>query len=267
MNINNKLAAVLLVLVVPGCAQESVTRARYVMGTVCQITAYGPGAGEAVAAAFEGIERWDRILSLYRPESEASRMNRSAGRRPFACSAGLWRAVTAALEMARRSGGAFDPTLSRDGFARVRLDVSRRSVFFMKEGLCLDFGGIGKGLALDEAAAVLRRRGVSSALLNFGGQIYALGAPPRQEAWRVESPAGPLKLKDASISTSGQSQQPGHIVSPWTGRPAEGPEAVVVAPTAAEADAWSTALYVTGGRLPAAFKACSLCRYFKGGNS
>lgn len=240
-----------------GAADDSVTRARYVMGTVCEITASGPRAGEAVGAAFEELERWDRVLSLYKEDSEASRLNREAAAAPFACSESLWEAVTAALDMARRSEGAFDPAAPSGSFIQVRLDPARRAVRFLKAGLRLDFGGIGKGLALDHAVRRLRANGVTSALLNFGGQVSALGA------WTVESAAGPFAVTDASVSTSGDGEQPGHILSPATGRPVSGPDAVVIAPTGMEADAWSTALFVTGGRLPPAFAACTLCRYVR----
>ncbi|KAF0124267.1 MAG: thiamine biosynthesis lipoprotein [Elusimicrobia bacterium] len=240
-------------------AGTGVTRARYVMGTVCEITARGPGAGPGIEAAFGELERWDRLLSLYKEDSEASRMNREAARAPFAASDGLWEAVSAALEMARRAEGLFDPTLQPRGYTQVRLDPVRRTVRFMKAGLRLDFGGIGKGLALDHAVRRLKAHGVSEALLNFGGQVSALGA------WTVESAAGPLSIRDASVSTSGDGERPGHILSPLTGLPVRGPDVTVIAPTGAEADAWSTALYVAGGRLPPAFTACSLCRYVNKG--
>ena len=182
-----KLALLLSLCLGPGSAGAAgtgVTRARYVMGTVCEITARGPGADQGVAAAFEELERWDRLLSLYKEDSEASRMNREAAKAPFPASADLWEAVSAALEMARRSEGSFDPTLQPRGYMQVRLDPAGRTVRFMKAGLRLDFGGIGKGLALDHAVRRLRASGVSEALLNFGGQVSALGS------WTVESAAG-----------------------------------------------------------------------------
>lgn len=247
----------------------AVTRARHLMGTVCEITAHGTGAEAGVSEAFAEIDRWDMVLSLYKEESELSAMNRSAARAPFSCSPALWEALSLALSLARESGGAFDPTvlpvirkgagaLGLVGHGMVILDSTRRTVSFAKDGMALDFGALGKGLALDHAARVLKERGVFSALLNFGGQVYALGSPPGETAWAVEVPGldSPLLLKDASASTSGDSERPGHIVSPWTGKPLRRPGSVtVVAPTAAEADAWSTAIYVRdaeAGQGPAA---------------
>lgn len=219
---------------------QALTRAQYVMGTVCEITAAKPSA---VSAAFAEIARWDAILSLYKKESQASRLNASSGR-PFPASADLWEAVSLSLRLARASGGAFDPTVfSRDGAVghkKIRLLPDRKVL--LPPGASLDFGGIGKGLALDHAARVFKEHGVSEALINFGGQIYALGGP-----WRVAVPGyGELPVKNASVSTSGDCERPGHIVSPFTGRAVLGPPVTVIAAAGASADAWSTALYVLG---------------------
>lgn len=257
----NKKRGLLLALALAQPAAASQARARFIMGTVCELDA--PGASEAaVTAAFDEISRWDAVLSLYKPQSEASRVNREAEAAAVPVSQDYWDAAALALEMARRSEGAFDPTLKARGHADVELDAAARTVRFRRPGLRLDFGGIGKGLALDRAAAVLRRAGVKRALFNFGGQLHALGGP-----WRVETAAGPVYIKDASVSTSGDSERPGHILSPLTGLPVAGPDVTVVAPTAAEADAWSTAIYVTQGRQPAAFKACEGCRLIRTGGA
>ena len=123
-----KLALLLALCLGPGSAGAAgtgVTRARYVMGTVCEITARGPGADQGVAAAFEELERWDRLLSLYKEDSEASRMNREAAKAPFPASADLWEAVSAALEMARRSEGSFDFSILQHRIRDVCLVIRR----------------------------------------------------------------------------------------------------------------------------------------------
>lgn len=249
----NKTVPLLLLLALP--ASAGLTRVQYVMGTACEITAEGPAAAKGISAAFAEIARWDRVLSLYKKESEASRMNREAAAGPFACSESLWEAVTASLEYQRKSGGAFDASL---GSGRVQVDTARRAIRFLKAGMSLDFGGIGKGLALDHAAHALRQAGVRSAFLNFGGQIYALGDAPGRSGWPVRLEDGrELTLRDASTSTSGNSEQPGHIVSPLTGKKVlTGAPVTVVAPSAAEADAWSTALFVRGS--PDSYAGCAL---------
>lgn len=274
-------------IAVPAGAEIPLVRARYLMGTVCEITAYGAKASEAVNAAFEEIARWEEVLSLHRPESELSALNREAASAPWAGSERLWSAVSSALDIARRSGGAFDPTIApviksglsalpSVGHAGVRLDPAARTIAFNRPGMAMDMGGIGKGIALDDAAKALRRGGVRSALLNFGGQVYALGSPPGQPDWKVRLPGltRPLRLKNASASVSGNGEKPGHILSPFSGRPVQGGDAVVVMPGAAEADAWSTALFVLNGAAPKEFEGCLIrqegdasspsCRQYKG---
>jgi len=226
-------------------------RVRWIMGTLCEIDA--PGAPDpAVGAAFAEIERWDRILSLYKKESEASALNRAAGAGPMKVSADFYAAVEEALRMAKETGGAFDPTVTRAGWTKVRLDPKARTVE-LPAGVGLDFGGIGKGWALDKAAAVLKEAGVSRAMFNFGGQILALGEWTAMVPGRAE----PLTLKDASVSVSGDSEHPGHIKNPVDGKAVRRPGSAAAAlPSASEADAWSTALFVLG-KTPPSFRGLS----------
>ena len=246
-------------------------RVQYVMGTLCDISAYGPHADEAITAAFAEIARWDRALSLYKKESDVSALNASNGA-PFQCSPELWEALTASIEYAKASGGAFDPTilpvlrngpqaLASVGYQKIELDDKKRFARFRARGMAVDFGGIGKGIALDHAVKVLRLRGINAARLNLGGQIYALGAPPEASAWPVivEGSTETFFLRDASISTSGNSEKPGHIASPFTGqRIYEDYATIVASNSATEADAWSTAVFVLGPDKPQLYQGCWL---------
>jgi len=127
----------------------------------------------------------------------------------------------------------------------------------------LDPGGLGKGFAVDRAAARLLREGIRSALIDFSGNMYALGAPPGSDAWTVairdpvhpDLVLGTIRLRDRAVSSSGSYEKfttiggarRGHICSPRTLAPVEGVHgAVAVAPTAATADGWSTAAHVLG---------------------
>ena len=240
------------------------------MGTLFDIEAYGPGADGAISEAFAETARLDRALSLYKPDSEVSRLNRAGGEW-FSCGDALWEAVDASLRYGKASGGAFDATilpvlkdgpaaLAKVGWGKVRTDPATRRVQLPPGGM-MDFGGIGKGIALDHAAHILRLRGINSARLNFGGQLYLLGAPPDAPAWTVRVDGAPetFLLKDASISTSGNAEHPGHIASPFTGQRIWGAySAVVVAPSATEADAWSTAAFVLGPDAPKPYGGCWL---------
>jgi thiamine biosynthesis lipoprotein len=152
------------------------------------------------------------------------------------------------------------------GFRHVVLDESRHAVKFRREGLELNLGAVGKGYALDRAAELLRTKWrVRSALLHGGGSsVYAIGTPPGDSrGWpiRLKHPTKPdvslgvVYLRDSGLGTSAATFQffeyngrkLGHVLDPRTGWPAEGTaSASVIAPTAAEADAMSTAAFVAG---------------------
>lgn len=266
-NLNKKFTLVGLLLAASAAASAApdASRTRWLMGTFCSIEAWGGGApGAAVTAAFDEIDRWDRVLSLYKKESELNALNASAGSGPFHASAALYAQTAAALRLARETGGAFDPTilpvlrrgpsaLPLVGWSKVRLDDAARTIELPLKGMGLDFGGVGKGWALDRAAEVLRAHGVTRAFMNFGGQVLAIGAPEEGTRWSVVLPGRdePLKVRDASVSTSGDAERPGHISSPFDGKPVRRTvQATAVMTSATDADAWSTALYVLGKTPP-----------------
>jgi len=193
----------------------------------------------AADAAFDEVHRLDRMLSNYKPDSEWSEVNRTAGVRPVKVSAELFQLLSDCLKYSRQSDGAFDITvgplmkvwgfykgegalprpadvtdaLTRVGHWHVRLDPAAQSIHFDRPGVELDPGGIGKGYAVDRMVEVLKRGGVHIALVSAAGSsIYGMGAPPAEpEGWRVmiRAPENPDKsaaevfLKDMSLSTSG----------------------------------------------------------------
>jgi thiamine biosynthesis lipoprotein len=147
----------------------------------------------------------------------------------------------------------------------VQLDLCQRTVRYLREGVEINLGSIGKGYALDEVGRLLRERwGVSAGLVHGGhSSVLAVGAQPGQErGWPVgvAHPWEPrrlavLHLRDRALGTSAATfrhleyngRKLGHILDPRTGWPAEGLASVTVtAPTAAEADALATAFYILG---------------------
>jgi thiamine biosynthesis lipoprotein len=152
------------------------------------------------------------------------------------------------------------------GMQNVLLDENAKTIAFRKAGVSVNLNGIGKGYALDRMAEVLDLHSVDEYLLHGGkSSVLARGNQPGHgtRGWTVglRHPLRPAErlaefcLRDQSLSTSGSGTQffirrgrrYGHILDPRTGRPAEGLySATVIAPTAAEADALSTAFYVMG---------------------
>jgi thiamine biosynthesis lipoprotein len=152
------------------------------------------------------------------------------------------------------------------GSQALSLDEAAGTVFFQKPGLELNLGSIGKGYALDRAAELMAAAGIDDFLWH-GGQSSVLArgnsAGSRQRGWtigirdpvRSDRRLAEINLRDRALSTSGSGVQffrhrgkrYGHILDPRTGWPAEGMfSATVLAPSAAEADALSTAFYVMG---------------------
>jgi thiamine biosynthesis lipoprotein len=254
-----------------------------VMGTVLTVTVMAADEDQARRLADEAIaeaRRWDDVLTIWRPEGELARFNARAGEGAVTVSASLAEGLSAMLRLAKETGGAFDPsvgTAARDaalpteprlvdsgkqtppaasaGLAEV-LRVNGVSAS-LEAGASLDPGAIGKGIALDAAAKLLRRGGAAAAFLDFGGSSQlAIGAPPRDPSgWKVAvsglaagTSHGVLHLKDASLSTSrAGALDTAPIVDPRSGAVVVPPRlATVLAPDATSADAWSTALVVLG---------------------
>jgi thiamine biosynthesis lipoprotein len=150
------------------------------------------------------------------------------------------------------------------GYRHVILDREAGTVRFDRPGVELDLGGIAKGYAVDRAVSQLRRRGVTSGLVNLGGSsVYGLGAPPGREAWEVaiQDPTNAAKtaltvpLRDRALSVSGGYarffEEDGvtyaHILDPRTGRPARGVLSVaVLSASATDGDALGDVLFVQG---------------------
>lgn len=150
------------------------------------------------------------------------------------------------------------------GFDGVELDHARRTVRFRRPGMALDLGSIAKGYALDAACVALREAGVRGALVHGGTSgIVAIGSPEEGEGWAVAirpPPGSPdglavpvVRLRDESLSVSaphgrsalGPAGEASHVLDPRSKAPVLGARlSAVVGPSAADADAWSTALLV-----------------------
>lgn len=135
------------------------------------------------------------------------------------------------------------------GFRNLR--VEGRQITKLHDGLMLDFSAIAKGHAVDRMAGLLRGAGVNDFLIEFGGDLLAVGNAPGRSGWTVAGPAlvEPVVLKDEAIATSGSEHQfregKSHVIDPATGRPLKvGAPQYGRAKTCAEADALATARLV-----------------------
>lgn len=262
------------------------------MAVEVQITLYAASettANDAARKAFARIAELERVFSDYDPESEAMRLCQHAKPGEFTpVSDDLYTVLETALELAQRTDGAFDVTVgplsklwrrarrqkalpeppllaearSCTGYRLVQLDRSSRSVRLGTRGMQFDFGGIAKGYAAQEALAVLRTAGISSALVAVAGDLAAGDPPPDAPGWKVRVALGKhpesefpywLKLSRAAVSTSGDTYQHvvidgtrySHIVDPRTGVGLTDPcNVTVIAPSGLLADSLATACLV-----------------------
>ena len=268
--------------------------ARRAMATTFEvILPFGtPRADSAAEAALDEIDRLEAQLTVYRDTSEMSRLNQLAQYTALRVEDGLFELLSEAKRIHEDTGGAYDisagalikawgffrgparipseaerqQALERTGMQSVLLDRSERTVRYLKPGLEMNLGSIGKGYALDRVAAILRDDwDISSALLHGGhSSILATGCPPGQprgwpialcHPWDAERKLGTVWLRDEAMGTSAvtfkhlehEGRKLGHILDPRTGWPAESTAMVsVVSPTAAQADALATAFFILG---------------------
>lgn len=248
------------------------------------------------------VAELEAVFNRHNQSSELSRMKREAHAAPFSMSSDMARVFELSRKWHRETGGAFDPTVGslvdlwrnagREGKLpseaeikaakqKVGLDLVASTgngrILFAREGMGLDFGAIAKGYIADEAAEVLKARGVKRGLVQAGGDTLAFGdgtfrigiqdptakagppASPREArpAWRAgEKIMGTIEMSAGGVSTSGnyerfveiEGRRYSHIVDPRTGETVDNGliSATVVGGTATDADAIATALMVLG---------------------
>jgi len=247
---------------------------------------------EAALTALDMIEELESQLTVYRDSSEVAHINHWAAETPVKVEPRLFALLRVAMLLSQATGGAFDitsgPLTKIWGFYRrngsipaacelqtamqdvgshhLAFDEAAQSIHFLRRGVELNLGAIGKGYALDRAAETMLAAGIENFLIH-GGQSSVLARGARglsaSGGWSVGigHPLNPERrlaevwLRDRALATSGASHQYfrhqgkryGHILDPRTGWPAEGVlSSTVLAPTAAQADALSTAFYALG---------------------
>jgi thiamine biosynthesis lipoprotein len=261
------------------------------MGTVMTHKAFGRHAEDGLAAVCREIARIEGLLSRFFPDSDVSRVNRSAGIRSEKVSPETYEVLSQAVDFSRSSAGCFDVTIGplvalwktatessaapddssiRQALALVNyrdlvLDPVAMTAGLRHAGQSVDLGGIGKGFAGDRILEVFRKRGVSSAYSNLGGNVITVGARPDGSPWQIgiqhprqeNALLGSVAVVNQTVVTSGdyqryfidcQGKRRHHILNPATGYPSESGliSVSIVAGQSVMADALSTTLFVAG---------------------
>ena len=273
------------------------------MGTVFETTIYAPDkyvAEKTFNDVFQEINRLDYLMSNYKKGSVLSQLNKNASSEPTVCNKELANVIEQSLQYSEITDGTFDitigPLMKKWGFFKkqgrvpgkeelesvlesvsyknitveekakkslAKNPITLKTVYFKNTGTQIDLGGIGKGYAVDRAVTVLKQNGISSALINFAGNIYTFGTPPGKDSWVIglqhprnsEGLLGTFEIKDKAVSTSGdyekfftiEGKRYSHIIDPRTGHPVKGIVSVtIVTGNATRADALSTGVFVLG---------------------
>jgi FAD:protein FMN transferase len=288
-----------VILLVAGCARQTPVYklSGHTMGTTWHMTLMVPAtAGLDEQQLVEGteavLESVNASMSTYREDSEISRFNASPVGEWFQISADFYQVLSAAMALGWQSNGAYDITVGplvnvwgfgpggsverppteqaiQDLMRRVGQDhlrVDGENYRLRKTAaVYLDLSSIAKGFAVDEIARWLTGEGITSYLVEVGGEMRVSGQSPRGDAWRVaiEQPeigqfdiAQSIRLGNVGVATSGDyrnyfeidGQRYSHSIDPRTGYPVahELVSVTVVHPSTMLADAWATALTVLG---------------------
>ncbi|MBN2445118.1 MAG: FAD:protein FMN transferase [Phycisphaerae bacterium] len=278
-----------------GCSRPADSpRAEYkhsdqVMGTFAEVKAVAPNAEvakAAVAAAYARFDDVNRLMSDYVDDSDIGRLNQLAAGQLLTVAPETFRCLQRGVVISTESGGAFDMTCrplvlcwraaakaqrlpteqelsnvrQAVGYEKIVLDEGSRTVMLTVDNMQVDLGGIAKGYALDLAWQAMREKGATSAMIDVGGDVVAMGTRADGKPWRIgvrhpfqDGMYCTLRLRDCAVATSGVQQQffeidgrrYSHIIDPRTGQPAaQSPSVTVIASDGLTADAWATAFSV-----------------------
>ncbi|MDB6137914.1 MAG: FAD:protein transferase [Verrucomicrobiaceae bacterium] len=254
-----------------------IKRCQPLLGTFVEITVEGPQSEARlqieVSKAFDLIRTVNHLMSFHEADSDVSRLNRCAHIAPLRVHPWTWQVIDSALKLSADTEGAFDitvaPILVKWGYLPrhqsfnslgeaaqwADVEMLEGSRIGFHKPLQIDLGGIAKGFAVDKAIDWLATRGLTSAVVNAGGDLRVHGAGPHELA--IRHPAAPqaetlpaVMLRPAVATSAAYFAQKrcglakvSPIVHPRTGKPLRSNVSVsVFAPTCIQADALTKAV-------------------------
>jgi thiamine biosynthesis lipoprotein len=274
---------------VPAAHADWLTESQNIMGTRCTVELWSEdkARGEAaIASVFADMHRIDRLMSTWKEDTEISRVNREGSKHPVKISEELFRLLQESVRYSELTHGAFDITYASVGYLydfkkrvhpdrkaidaalpgvdwrQMVLDEKELTVFFKRPGMRIDLGGIAKGHSVDKGIEILRKLGITRAMVNAGGDTRIIGdrfGKPWVVGLRHPDQPGEsyltIPIVDSAFSTSGDYEryfdEDGkrfhHIIDPKTGDSARKIRAVtVIAPTATRSDALTKSVFIMG---------------------
>lgn len=279
-------------MVLAGCAQRApLSHTEEILWTTCTITLYDHADTQTLDGAFQRLREIHGRMSVGLPGSELDAIAAAAGKGPVHVTDDVFTVTQKALQLARLSNGLFDPTvgplikvwkINKDNpevpkpadiaaaralvnWRDVELDDAAKTIFLKRPGMELDLGGLVKGYAADEAIRILSARGVRSAIIDLGGDIFAMGHGQSGQPWRigVQDPGagrgnylGIARVIDKTVVTSGvyehffmkDGKRYHHLMDTRTGYPVDNGlvSVTVITSSSMDADGFGLALFCMG---------------------
>ncbi|MDB4291888.1 FAD:protein FMN transferase [Maribacter sp.] len=208
------LITILVLLSTTCIAQQAHKRTLELMGSSFDITVVADDSiqGNAfIDMAIVEIERIEKLISSWDPNSQTSKINANAGIRPVTVDTELFELIERAIAISQLTDGAFDisyaamdaiwkfdgsmtkmpseatisASVDKVGFQHIVLNKTQETVFLKHKGMKIGFGAIGKGYAADAAKLLLMEKGVSAGIINASGDMNTWGKKPNGEEWKV----------------------------------------------------------------------------------
>ncbi len=271
--------------------KETTVKEFYALGTIIRLRVEGSNGEKAIEKAIDRLNIIENKMSVFKEFSEVSIINKKAGVSSQGVSKDTYFVIKKAVEYSRLSEGTFDPTIKpivslwRIGSDNPRIpsksEIERNiklvnyedivmsekdnSIGLKHANQAIDIGGIAKGYAADEVKKVFKNHKIKSALIDLGGNIFALGKKPDKTLWNVgiQNPfntrgehIGVISGENKSIVTSGNYERYftkdgkvyHHIIDPKTGYPSESEiiSATIISDYSIDGDGLSTGVYIMG---------------------
>lgn len=203
--------AIGLAATVSSVRADELSRTDFVLGTVCTVRLVEGGSSATLSEAFARLQGIEDHMSANKDSSEVSHINAMAGKAPVQVSEDTFYVISKALQYAKLTDGAFDPTVgplvklwnignggekvppeksilqakSLINWRDLVLDDARRTVFLKRPGMRIDLGAIAKGYAADELEKIMLADKVKAAIIDLGGNIFVYGSKRDKSPWRV----------------------------------------------------------------------------------
>ncbi|SHE80376.1 FAD:protein FMN transferase [Clostridium fallax] len=300
----NKIASLMIILILllsstliscnkkeDAKTNEPLKKTDFFMGTVVTVSLYDKKDEKVINEAFDRVKQIENEVSINKDGTELDKVNSSSGLNPIKVKDDTFQITKKGLEYSKLSEGSFDITigpivklwsiglpeakvptdeeiknnLNLVGYKDLDINESDKSIFLKRKGMMIDLGGIAKGYTADEIAKVLTNHGVKDAIIDLGGNIYALGNNPNGADWKIgiQNPiasrgdiVGYIKVSNKSVVTSGiyerfiekDGKKYHHILSPFNGYPYENELAgiTIVSDKSIDGDALSTTVFSKG---------------------